>query len=443
MRLSWILVATVFAAAVLMCKYGNPPYETFYPFMTHIPKWGRNPLYNHTDHHGDIECNGNGYLVARNTAFAECDCFVGFEGSMCVTGKTERATFAISYLIYGMENIENTVVESMRKNRKTIAVKFHFVIFYDGVLNASRFKHIKAIANTTLVPVSLVADMSRPCSCAPHNIRDTHCEANDTHYRAMGYFRAVQQFYFQEFYRFTYVIVMDAESYFISGDPFHELLQHNAAFGFYAWGSINYRSCMGNVREWSIQVAKNWGIDTRAFEVKYGTMSLECIEKNHNMPAVCCGVHVSSFSGDVVAFKPSLMRTRAVRQMLRLWSETDMLEYNRSSEQELWPNLFGLLLSKHAIHQFSAQIDIHAHIQYMDAKDIECAPHAQTNLDENAYYSYSYDDTFEHEHVIHRIFKQWTSLTSNRKLDNLLEFLPWPPPPPPRPTPPSLQMMRI
>ena len=100
--------------------------------------------------------------------------------------------------------------------------------------------------------------------------------------------------------------------------------------------------------------------------------------------------------------------------MLRLWSETDMLEYNRSSEQELWPNLFGLLLSEHAIHQFSAKIDMHAHIQYMDADDIQCKSYEQADSDtESIGYYYSYDAAFERESMIHRIFQHWTTWSNN------------------------------
>lgn len=211
------------------------------------------------------------------------------------------------------------------------------------------------------------------CTCAPHGNLDSHCLPDDVAYRGMALFRAVHQFELPEFAEYTYVVVMDAEAHFTAGgDPFAELVNNDASFAFYAWGAINSLNCMGDVRGWSIQFARQSGIDTLDFETVYGVARGSCARDHPEAPAVCCGLRVSSFSGDVVAFRTAAMRTAPVRRMLRAWSATPFLHENRSTEQELWPNLFGLLFPRAAIHQFSPAIGLRAHMGYVPASTLQC-----------------------------------------------------------------------
>ena len=247
-----------------------------------------------------------------------------------------------------------TVEKSIERTRNAFSSRhaYEFVIFHDR-FSSKRLACFEKTHSTKLVQISLPVHLNGTCTCGPSGPLDLHCSANAVQYRGMALLRATRQLKMAEFLEHTYVIVMDAEAHVLGGDPFSELLDAEAGFAFYAWGAVNDRSWMGGIREWAIGLVRAWGVDARLFELSYGTMAPECILCNLNVPAVCCGVRVSSFSGDVVAFRTDVMRTKPVQRMLRAWEDTSMLRDNRSTEQEMWRNWFGLLIPPAAIHQFS------------------------------------------------------------------------------------------
>ena len=400
-----------------------------------IRPWGRNPLFSaQKSSRSDRECSMRGFVIARGSPYEECVCHSGFTGPDCREYIEARPTFGISYLMYGENGVEYTVERSIEITRKKMTSRhaYDFVVFHDG-FPAYRRARLSKLHRVKLLQIQLPSHLNGICSCAPAGKPDIHCRQEDTAYRGMGLFRAVRQFQHPEFSKYTYVVVMDAEAHFLGGDPFSELLHVNAGFAFYAWGAINDRSCMGNVREWAIDLARGWGIDTTRFEAEYGTMRGDCLLHNRNLPAACCGVHVSSFSGDVVAFNSAVMRTKAVQKMSHSWEKTGLLQMNRSTEQELWPNLFGLLLPASAIHQFSKGVLLNAHLGYIEGATIHCtenedvtslaSPELRVRITDEVGSGYVYDDSYATYDLSPYVSEVYYSMM--------------PSPPPPSPSPPS------
>lgn len=341
----------------------------------YLEPFGRNPLFpTPSSPPADDECGGRGYLVGRGADDAECVCHVGFGGNRCAHHHSADPTFAISYLMYGANTfVEATVANNIKISHNHLSKqrRVSFVVFHDR-FPAKRLKPLEKAPLTSLVSVALPRHINGSCSCAPYGVVDAHCHASDAEYRGMGMFRAVHQFRERELMKFTYVIVMDAEAHFLGGDPFGELLRSQSGFGFYAWGANNHQSCMGNVREWAVNLVATWGVQTAEFVSRYGTTSPDCATRRPNILAACCGVRVSSFSGDVVAFRTDVMRAPSVRRMIDAWATTSLLRDNRSTEQELWPNLFGLLLPRGALHQFSPTVQLNAHMGFEGGGAVSC-----------------------------------------------------------------------
>ena len=344
------------------------------PDIVAIPPWGRHRLFGlvRRPPPAEAECGGRGFVVGRGAAEAECVCHFGYRGSDCRTHQPTEPSFAISYLMYGEGGVEATVERSIEHTRAALKTvhRLKFVVFHDR-FRPARLAKLRASSHTSVVGISLPRHLNGTCTCATYGVLDSHCAPSDAAYRGMALFRAVHQFEHREFAAHTYVIVMDAEAYFVGGDPFGELLRAQAGFGFYAWGATNTQSCMGDVRAWALAWARASGVATAAFEASYGVVASGC-DASLDAPAACCGVRVSSFSGDVVAFRTDVMATQVVRRMLRAWERTQLLRDNRSTEQELWPNLFGLLLPSEALHQFSDAVQLHAHAGYHDAERVRC-----------------------------------------------------------------------
>lgn len=400
-----------------------------------VPKWGRHELALPSVTQ-NTQCDDRGHLVAAGSAHAVCDCHALFTGPNCtLDNSAPNFAVAVVYLVYGDGQIENTIKNSISLNRENIKTSFsiEYVIFYDIMVNFSRMSGIRSASknDTLFLSVTLQTAFNVSCSCAPNGVLDAHCTSNDVLYRGMGYFRAVQLFKFAEMERYRYVLSMDAEAHVIKGDPFLEMEENNALFAFYAWGSINSMSCLGNVRTWSIDLAEKWNIDTFDFVRDFGVDSSRCASNGINLPAICCGLKVSSFSGDIVAFRSSAMRTPPVRLFLNHWAETEMLKWNRSTEQELWPNLAGLLFPRSALHQFSHKIVFQGHMNFRAAALINCSKNHPRLI-------YSYDEpSFSEYYYSYGMINFTADNTTDITIDNST-FIPLLAPPSPPVLPPAV-----
>lgn len=216
------------------------------------------------------------------------------------------------------------------------------------------------------------------CTCGTSDVKkDGHCLPRDgPNYRHMGRFR-VMQFMSATFARHDYVFTLDVHSGFGPGtqlyDPVRSMLRDQAVFGYYSHGTVGSRACAGPVREWALDIGKEWGLrryTSRAFVEAYGETAKRCRDADATggperySPSNQCGIKIDTYSGDVVVFKTSFVRSPAVQKFVTLWDDTGasfhvcrsrsldnvtvgpalgMCYKNRSSEQVLWPSLFGLL----------------------------------------------------------------------------------------------------